>query len=182
MEAAHISQAVTYRLRPFLREDLNLVFQWRNTDRVRVVSATRRLLTFDEHQNWFEKIQADPTQFNFIFEMSSRPIGTVKFWDHNLQTQSLSWGFYLGYEDLPKGTGTIMAKHALDYAFFEIGVGQVDAEVFVTNPRSIAFHEKLGFLETSRSPKELDIGGSEMLISYTLPKKIWNERRVNFHE
>lgn len=182
MEAARISQAVTYCLRPFLEEDLKLVFEWRNQDRVRVVSATRRLITYDEHQKWFEKIQADPKQVGLIFEMNSRPVGTIKFWDHDLQKNSVSWGFYLGYDDLPKGTGTIMGKYALDYAFFKMEVGQVDAEVFVTNPRSIAYHEKLGFMEHSRAPKEIDIGGSEELISYTLPKKIWNERRKNFHE
>lgn len=169
---------MTYNFRPIQDTDLKTVFDWRNSERIRRVSYHDHLITMDEHRRWFKNLQADSTRRTFIFEENHRPLGTVNIVDIDLKNKRCRWGFYLGEEDLKKGTGTEMAKFALDYIFDAIELEKVCAEAFDWNEASIVYHLKLGFQREGLLRKhQLKDGQLQDLVLFGLLKSDWFKRR-----
>jgi RimJ/RimL family protein N-acetyltransferase len=54
------------------------------------------------------------------------------------------WGFYRAPE-APNGSGLRMGRAALDWAFETLSLHKLCGQVIADNPRSLAFHRKLGF-------------------------------------
>ena len=68
------------------------------------------------------------------------------FYNFDNSKTSCEWGFYLGEKNLPAGTGKIMGRMALNYAFTAYReLITIKAEAKKSNPRSIQFHHDLGF-------------------------------------
>lgn len=138
-------------LRPLEEQDLSLVLGWRNSDRVRAMMYTDAILSEVEHQHWFERLQASQQDaLCYIFELHGEPVGVVNFTQFDARRERCTWGFYLGREGLPRGTGTYMGLLALKQAFGKLGILKLCGEVFAFNEASIAYHQRLGFVEEGR--------------------------------
>jgi UDP-4-amino-4,6-dideoxy-N-acetyl-beta-L-altrosamine N-acetyltransferase len=169
---------LAYRLRPIQESDLDTIFEWRNSDRIRKVSYHDHLITKEEHLNWFKQLQLDGERASFIFEEEGRSVGTVNLVDVDYQNKRCRWGFYLGEDDLKKGTGTEMGKLALDYAFDQLKLEKICAETFDWNEASIAFHLKLGFQREGLLRKhQMKEGRLQDLVVFGLLREAWIKRR-----
>lgn len=169
------------RLRPIQESDLKTVFDWRNSERIRSVSYRDHEITWEEHLRWFDSLENNEERKTFVFETGGRPVGTVNFVDIDSKNKRCRWGFYLGEEDLKKGTGTQMGIHALDYAFSDLYLEKVCAETFDFNESSIAYHLKLGFLREGLLKKhQFKNGELKDLIIFGLLKEDWLKRRKDF--
>lgn len=167
-----------YELRPIVESDLEVIFEWRNSDRIRRISFSDHLITWEEHSMWFKNLQNDSQRRVLVFEENQRPIGTVNFLDIDMKNQRCRWGFYLGEDDLKKGTGTQMGIRALDYAFNSMKVVKVCAEAFDWNETSIAYHLKLGFHREGLLKKhQMKDGQLQDIVIFGLSKEDWLKRR-----
>ncbi len=60
------STVVDYRLRPVEPRDLDLILEWRNRPEIRSNMYTSRIITREEHYNYFERVWDDPTKQYFL--------------------------------------------------------------------------------------------------------------------
>jgi UDP-4-amino-4,6-dideoxy-N-acetyl-beta-L-altrosamine N-acetyltransferase len=135
-----------FKLRKITEQDLELILQWRNSERVRVNMFTDKIITLEGHNAWFERIKSDTDNLYMIFEWEGIPIGVSSFTKINWEHRVCSWGFYLGESDLPSGMGTVMGYHSLEYAFEMLKIRKVTGEVFAFNVPSNKLFHKLGFI------------------------------------
>ncbi len=132
--------------RAFIRRlsvnDLPLVRQWRNHPDVRSYMFNQQVINTKEHQQWFLDKSKDSTQHLLIYEDQGKPQGFLSFSiKENIEAD---WGFYKA-PDAKKGSGKILGKLGLDYAFKKIGIRKINAQVIDFNLASLKFHEQLGF-------------------------------------
>jgi UDP-4-amino-4,6-dideoxy-N-acetyl-beta-L-altrosamine N-acetyltransferase len=158
-------------------EDLPLVLTWRNSERVRRHMVTRHAITWEEHTAWFLRVQSDPDQQQYIFELDGAPVGVVGIGGLAHLPGAVSWGFYVGDQDAPKGTGSRMLAIALERVFAIEGVQAVNAEVVASNTASIRVHERLGFKNTGTVRREQEGAGATEFVMYALTPQEWRRAR-----
>ena len=121
--------------------DLDMILEWRNHPKTRIVMFNSKIITQQEHAQWFANI--DELNPVIIVANKDEPIGVVHF--KNFKKDSTThWGFYKKPYS-PKGTGSHIANAALHYAFNSVEVSKVVGEVLTTNLVSIHCHKKIGF-------------------------------------
>ena len=134
-------------LRPLDKADLALILPWRNVPTVRQAMFTQHEIGWDEHLAWFHRMQADDSKRWYLYlNKNNEPNGAVNFTDLDPAQRSAFWGFYAS-PDATLGTGLRMSLDALDTAFNEFALEKLNADVLVTNSRSLDIHKKVGFAE-----------------------------------
>ncbi|WP_088187760.1 UDP-4-amino-4,6-dideoxy-N-acetyl-beta-L-altrosamine N-acetyltransferase [Desulfosporosinus sp. FKA] len=173
-----------YQLRPLEKCDLERVLCWRNSDRVRGNMFLDHIITREEHFAWFKRIQADNANSRYmIFEFEGKPLGLVKFTDIDSQSARCKWGFYLGEEGLPPGTGLTMGLLGVEFAFYHLKIRKLCSEVLAFNLRSINFHIKLGFSEEGRFIQHIWRNDRyEDIVYFALFKNDWERHNLNLYE
>lgn len=166
-----------YRLRDMTLEDLPRILGWRNSSRVRESMFNRHTITPEEHRAWFERRLQDPDTRELVFELEGVPVGVVNFSGLSSGNGTISWGFYVGAEGTPKGTGARMLALALDEVFASSAVETVESEVLADNLASAKVHEKLGFSRIGDGTHESDSEAALSIIKYALPRGSWRQRR-----
>lgn len=133
--------------RPVTREDSERLLAWRNSDHVRHYMQNQAPIAPEQHAGWLERILNSDSDLYFIYAPKKHPIGMLCF--NHIADGSAEWGFYLGEQGLPSGTGTAMLRDGLALARENIGLTRITARVLSHNPRSHHLHRKLGFTESN---------------------------------
>lgn len=168
-----------YLLRAISEEDLEMVLAWRNSDRVRASSYSDHVITPDEHMAWFDRLQNNSTNVFMIFEIRETPFGVVQINRIDKVNGTGHWGFYIGVEEAPRGTGSIMGLLGVEFAFIELGLRKIVGESFAFNQASIRFHLKLGFVEEGRLRKHVLKGEKyEDIVVFGLLRSDWERNRM----
>lgn len=131
------------RLRDIQVEDLPIILEWRNQDSIRKYMYHYELIEWENHVNWFEKVSNDNGIKNKIFEVNNLPVGVVTF--VTKEESQAEWGFYIGDQNAPKGSGMLLGELALDLAFHSLNIKKVYGEVIDFNQKSKIFHQNFGF-------------------------------------
>jgi UDP-4-amino-4,6-dideoxy-N-acetyl-beta-L-altrosamine N-acetyltransferase len=132
-------------LRPMTEGDLVQVLNWRNDPEVRRFMITQQEIAFEDHRNWFQASSANPSLHLLIFEDENGPQGHMNF-KIDYSSGIADWGFYSG-PGAPKGTGRVMGRESLKFAFETLGLHKVCGQVLDFNERSKRMHLALGFVE-----------------------------------
>lgn len=159
-------------VRPVEKNDLDLILEWRNSDRVRDYMFTDAIITPLQHLCWYEDLH----QYNLalMFVMNEKPAGVVCFRDFDIHRHSCSWGFYLGEADLPAGSGSLMSTLALNLLFDQYPVQKVCGQALTRNHRSISLHLKLGFRVEGCLREHIKKGpAGEDIILFSLFRSDW---------
>ncbi|MFT6898244.1 MAG: UDP-4-amino-4,6-dideoxy-N-acetyl-beta-L-altrosamine N-acetyltransferase [Paraglaciecola sp.] len=128
---------------PFTAEYLTLVWHWRNSARVRANMHYDKLITWHEHQVWFDALQADPSRQYWIYCQHQRPIGVLNFSDIN--TDIVQWGCYLSETDVLPGSGLVLEWAALEYVSTLKSCTALEAQVLSFNLPAIKLHTLFGY-------------------------------------
>ncbi len=124
-----------------------LILPWRNAPAVRQGMYSHHEISLQEHRAWFLRMQYDPSVRYFLWhDVAGTPQGVVYFTALNAIQGSAFWGLYTS-PTAPPGTGMRMALEALELAFAALNLVKLNAEAMTTNPRSVSFHKKIGFIE-----------------------------------
>lgn len=165
-------------LRPLKKADLELIFPWRNDQVVRYAMFSQHQITFREHQRWFERLKKDRSKRWFLYvNKDGVPNGVVYFTELDLAQGNAFWGFYTKPKATP-GTGMLMSFDALDYAFNELSIQKLNAEVLASNPRSLKMQKNVGFIEEGRF-REQYFNGKERIdvIRLGILESEWQQNR-----
>jgi UDP-4-amino-4,6-dideoxy-N-acetyl-beta-L-altrosamine N-acetyltransferase len=167
-----------YLLRDIEESDLELVLQWRNSEQIRTKMFSDHIISFEEHQVWYKKLKQSHDNICRIFLYRGCPIGVVNISQIDKKNNKCYWGFFLGEQGVPYGSGTVMGYLALEYIFEILGVRKLCAEVFSFNFTSLNFHKKLGFCEEGLLIKHvLNNGEFKDVICLALFSNDWNENK-----
>jgi len=172
-----------YQLRSIEESDLEQVLEWRNSERVRSNMYTDYIISLEEHRAWFLKIRNSSSTCYYVCEYDKQPIGVIYFTNIDKKNQKSYWGFYLGDENAPIGSGYIMGFTALKYAFEVLDFRKLCSEVFEFNIKSIKLHNKLGFQQEGYFVKHiLKKDRHEDVIALALFKDNWLNIKDNLYE
>jgi UDP-4-amino-4,6-dideoxy-N-acetyl-beta-L-altrosamine N-acetyltransferase len=134
-----------FSLRPVTPDDLGLILKWRNQPEIREKMYTTHVISETEHRAYFERIKDDATKLYFMcIDEQEQPVGVINFMDIDTKNRMAFWGFYSG-NSARRGVGTQMEYLALSYAFDEMNLHKLNAEVLSTNKPVLDFHQKFGF-------------------------------------
>lgn len=132
------------------KSDLELILSWRNAPAVRQAMFTHHEISPEEHRAWFERSEKDPSVRWFLWlDAAGGPRGVVYFTTIDTKQGTAFWGFYASPSAMP-GSGMRMALEAINFGFGELALAKLNAEVLVTNTRSMTYHKKIGFIEEGR--------------------------------
>jgi UDP-4-amino-4,6-dideoxy-N-acetyl-beta-L-altrosamine N-acetyltransferase len=133
-------------LRPLTLDHLELVRTWRNSPAVAQYMYTADPISAEQQQAWYERISQDPTVHYWLIYYQERPVGVANLYAISQRNRSCYWAFYLGDSALHgSGIGAKVELAVLTYVFEELKLNKLACEVFVTNEKVIAMHEKFGF-------------------------------------
>jgi len=136
------------------------------------------IITVDEHLAWFRSINQREDVKCLVFEFECRPVGLMYFTQIDRDNSKCAWGFYLGEETLPKGTGSAMGFLGVEFAFVDLGVRKLSGEVLAFNTASIRFHKRLGFVEEGHFVEHVVKNGKyEDVLSFALFKDHWQRNK-----
>lgn len=165
----------THSLREMTADDLDMVRAWRNHPEILRHMYTRHEITAEEHKNWFAKNSVSEDVKLLLFEVNSEPLGYAKL-DISAKDQSTDWGFYLA-PGAPKGTGSKLGNAVLAFAFVDLRLETIKAEVIASNEKSVAFHKKMGFRQTTILENHFSVDDSEFdVICMSLSNDEWQEK------
>lgn len=157
--------------------DLSTVLRWRNHPDIRRFMLTQHEFGEEEHRQWFERADADPSRCLLIYAPEEIPLGYVGF-SGLTGAKVADWGFYLA-PDAARGAGVKLGVAALRYAFEELGVHKVCGQALAFNVASINFHRKLGFQQEGvLREQHLIVGAYHDLVCFGLLRPEWDARRV----
>lgn len=134
-------------LRPLREDDLEMVLEWRNSDRIREAMYTDHIIGWDEHLAWYHAAASDPRHECLVSEYKGKPVGFVSFTEINKRNETCFWTFYIGATDAIKGLGSVMEIHAIDKMIDHHGMRKISCEVLASRTYVIAMHKKFGFVE-----------------------------------
>jgi UDP-4-amino-4,6-dideoxy-N-acetyl-beta-L-altrosamine N-acetyltransferase len=163
-----------HSLRELEKKDLKTVLEWRNAQRIRQNMFNDRVISFEEHKEWYHKASQDPTVCNLIFSVDNIATGFIGFSQIDQKNGTCFWGFYIGNENAPKGIGYPMGYLGIEYAMNQLKMRKINGEVLSYNIPSIKFHERLGFEREGLFNKHYWKNGNyQDVIRYALFNKKW---------
>ncbi|WP_166424996.1 UDP-4-amino-4,6-dideoxy-N-acetyl-beta-L-altrosamine N-acetyltransferase [Paraglaciecola sp. 20A4] len=128
---------------PINASHLSIVWHWRNSDRVRANMHYDKLITWEEHKDWFDALLHDPNRECWIYCQHARPIGVLNF--SETQQQVIQWGCYLGEVNCAPGSGLILEWAALEYAAQNTNCIGLDAQVLSFNTAALKLHKLFNY-------------------------------------
>lgn len=161
-------------LRPAEERDVEPMREWRNQDANREVSINRHVITPEENRAFWEQVRSDPTRRVMVFEYDGRPLGIVNYFE--IAADSAKWGFFLDHDTVTVEGTALMAwmqvmKDAISYAFDELGVDVLQAEVFPENESVRAMNRRFRFAEGEPETRESADGSTVTVIPISLRRE-----------
>ena len=159
-------------LRKVEAADLDLLLAWRNSDAIRTSMFTQDIITPENHRAWFEAASKRADRRLLMFCQDGAPAGFVHF-KLDADNRSATWGFYKA-PGAPRGLGRLLGEAALAYAFGQLDVNRVWAEVLPSNEASHRMHLALGFRQEGRHRQAYKIDGTYTdVVYYGLLRQDW---------
>jgi len=136
------------------QDEINLILEWRNKDRIRINMINDHIITVDEHKKWIKSINNDNSKLYLIAYDKIKPkkaIGLACIMDINYDLLNCTWGFYIGEDDyLGKGHAVEMEYLILKHIFEDMNMHRLFCFVLDFNKPVISFHKKFGFIEEGK--------------------------------
>ncbi|MGD6894409.1 UDP-4-amino-4,6-dideoxy-N-acetyl-beta-L-altrosamine N-acetyltransferase [Bacillus infantis] len=142
-------------LKNISEDDLQTILDWRNNESIRKVMYNSKIISKEEHVNWYKGIKVSKTNLSKIFYYDNIPYGVLNINKVDRTNSKCEWGFYIGVNHAPKGIGTILGYTSLNYIFGELSIRKLCAEVLSFNDKSVKFHQKLGFSQEGLLRKQI---------------------------
>lgn len=145
----YIDENVRIYLRLMMRDDTDLIVEWRNSDAVRRNFIYREPFTREGHENWIRNmVETGRVVQMIICDLDTdRPLGSVYIRDIDRRHNKAEYGIFIGEPDARgRGVGTAAARLMLRYCFEEQGLHRVYLRVLSENIQAMRSYEKAGFV------------------------------------
>ena len=160
---------------PLKKEQLELVWQWRNSQRIKQNMHNDAPVKWQEHCVWFEKFQGDNSRLFYVFLQNQRPIGVLNF--SGLQTPRPAWGCYLGETNVWPGSGIILELAALDFIASHRKFSHLLAQVLSFNNAANKMHKVFEYEQVNTEKGGQRNGQDFEILHYSYELNQWPQRR-----
>jgi UDP-4-amino-4,6-dideoxy-N-acetyl-beta-L-altrosamine N-acetyltransferase len=135
------------RLRRLAASDLERVRQWRMLPEITRYMYSDPVISSDDQQRWFERIQASVTDRVWIIELldSAQPVGLLTLSEIDPVHRRCAWAYYVA-EPAARGVGLAKPLECsiYDFVFDRLGMNRLWCEVLSFNNRVVSLHERFG--------------------------------------
>ncbi len=123
--------------------DCQKIFAWRNAEETRRHIFDKEEISYEVHQNWFEKSLVNADRIILIGEINQRPVGVLRY---DLNGQDALISIYLVPGEHPPGCGTQLIR-AGSFWLKENRpeIKRIYAEILEQNVASVKAFEKAGY-------------------------------------
>lgn len=130
---------------PFSEKYTEQIFLWRSNHEIISFFRNATPPKWESHIEWMKNQAFDHSRRDFVvFQKDGRPIGAVYLTD--ITPQDCEVGYYIGdIQSHRKGYGSEAVKAVCDYAFSQLSIQSVRAEIHKSNIASLKLIENLGF-------------------------------------
>lgn len=144
-------------LRQVEEKDLAILKQWRNDWAIRSVTREYRLLTDADQAQWYESLAKKPPEhLMFVIESRGVRLGCCGLTYIDFKNRNAEVSIYIGEEvQREKGVGGSVLRMLEDYAFGELGLHKIWAEVYSWNTASQKLFESFGYALEARIPSRV---------------------------
>ena len=125
-------------LRPVSKNDMKLLFDWRNDEDCRNNSFSSKPIEWEEHKNWFMAMLANPNQKAFILVVDGNSVGQIRLVKCGEKAEI---SYSIATHERGKGYGKLI----LSLAENEIAVAELIGQVKSNNLASQKSFEALGY-------------------------------------
>lgn len=169
-----------YSMREIKEQDLRLIYDWRNSEKIHSKMLTNHKIKWDEHIKWFEKSKKTKVKLSFIFEYNKIPIGYIGYQDLDFENQRVSIGLYLAESSNNiLDAGIMISYFSLEYAFKELKINKIWTYVLKKNKKALKLNKYMGYLEEGMLRKHfLKSGILEDACLLGILKEEWNEKKI----
>jgi diamine N-acetyltransferase len=153
------------RLRALEPDDVELLYKWENDPETWKVSNTHGPVSKFMLASYIKSCDKDfweSKEMRLIIEScDGKPVGSLELFDFDPYHSRAGIGIMIfEIEERRKGLATKALQLIMDYAFNELGIYQLYANVAESNQPSIELFRKLGFVHTGTKTDWLKIPGS----------------------
>ncbi|MFH1386133.1 MAG: GNAT family protein [bacterium] len=138
------------KYRQMEREDLPLLRDWRNQEKVRKYCREYRLLNMVNQNNWFERVSTSKVDDMFLILMDEKPVGLCGLTHINWKDRSAEISYYLGQSISPT-EDVALGIEIYDFfkrkGFGEYNLHRLWGEAFAFNEGAVKLALKCGFIQ-----------------------------------
>jgi UDP-4-amino-4,6-dideoxy-N-acetyl-beta-L-altrosamine N-acetyltransferase len=161
--------------KPLQKEQLELVWQWRNSPRIKQNMHVDASIKWQDHCTWFENLEGDDSRRFYVLLQNQRPIGVLNF--SHLNTATPEWGCYLGETNVWPASGILLEMAALDFTASQSQFSHLLAQVLSFNNAANKMHKVFEYEQVG-----LENGGERDdqhfdILHYRYELKQWLEKR-----
>lgn len=124
--------------------DLEQVLEWRTSEHVTQYMYTDIEKNLENQKRWFNAVSRDDTQYYWLIEYKGTAIGLISINNLDKRNSKASFGYYIGDLNYAMIAGRIHA-YLYNFAFFELGLNKLYAEVMEGNEGMMKIHLHHGF-------------------------------------
>jgi UDP-4-amino-4,6-dideoxy-N-acetyl-beta-L-altrosamine N-acetyltransferase len=155
---------LNYFLKPVTKEDIDLIYEWRNRPEVRAFMYSSAEIPREEHERWFVAMLEDASKRWLVLDVNEQVCAVIYFSGID-GDRSCSWGFYSG-PSAPAGVSLVIELAGLEFAFEKLLVHRLHCEVLSGNQQVINLHKKAGFIQEGclRQARETPRGIEDVIV------------------
>ncbi len=159
-------------LKSLAEDDLEMVKDWRNADHVRLNMKYQELITSEMQQTWFKQLNKKLNHY-FIISKDYVPIGIVNLKGINFETLEAEAGIFIGDEQHLNTLTPILATITImEFAFNELKLKTLKAQIASSNVKAILFNESIGY-------KKIETNSESDFQYYTTKKELFIDATKN---
>lgn len=141
-------------------------------------TGTVEKFTKEQIDSYVKIILKDETRYDFLIEIDNEIIGEIVL--SEIKNSKCHYRICLyKKENFSKGIGYICSLEVFNYAFNELGIHEIELEVFPFNIRGIALYQKVGFKKIDTIIDNEAIEPYKEIIVMTLKNKDFNIKNKN---
>jgi UDP-4-amino-4,6-dideoxy-N-acetyl-beta-L-altrosamine N-acetyltransferase len=125
-------------------DDTERILKWRTSHRVAKFMDTDVEFSLDNQRQWLKSCYKKKHYYHWIIKIEGKPAGLLNICDYDPVKKTSSWGFYIG-EDDAVGYGAFIPPMLYNFLFGQLGVENIEIEVFYNNLSVIGLHQLHGY-------------------------------------
>lgn len=149
------------QIRPILEDHLPQFVNWYSDPIVTRYIYSLHAVSASDQVGWYERIKTDLTVYAWSIVLGERLIGWTKIAQIDSITQTGSGGILIGERSYwNKGVATAVMSKRAEFAFQELNLHALFAEILVDNISSLKAADKVGYQEYGIRPFAKVIDGA----------------------
>ena len=139
IDRRRVYQVGNYSYKNFVDLDeaeTNMVWAWRNDDRIRQWMTNKNVIPFSDHLNFVNSLKTRDDKFYWLVYKGERPIAVLDIIDVDYEREETEPGYYLNPQLLNSGEGLFLNFNFRTLLFNELGFEYVKGNIKVGNDRA----------------------------------------------